>query len=272
MAAHDKAFFDAWFTTKAPQQPLGFVIRPPETDALYFSAGDQLTFELILFGSANEVRDDFFASIWQWGALGLGPKRAPFKVVSIDAVLPGITQPIFLAGMPPLEEPPIASVGEWLDHDLHQLNWTPNSERVCLNVRALTRIVLKQENGKLLEAPSLDTFVSAIERRLQLLIRWYFDDDKQLFELIRQARPNLPESHLISSVQFSEWMRPQKSTGQDLPFGGLLGQWSYVGHVQAAIPWLILGKLLHVGSKSSFGLGQYDFSFAALAESYQMTG
>ncbi len=42
-----------------------------------------------------------------------------------------------------------------------------------------------------------------------------------------------------------------------MKFGGLLGSISYEGDLAPFMPYLALGEWLHVGGKTSFGLGRY---------------
>ncbi|MGH8590087.1 MAG: CRISPR system precrRNA processing endoribonuclease RAMP protein Cas6, partial [Gammaproteobacteria bacterium] len=39
--------------------------------------------------------------------------------------------------------------------------------------------------------------------------------------------------------------------------GGLLGQITYRGDLSPFLPWLALGEWMHIGGKTSFGLGRY---------------
>lgn len=42
-----------------------------------------------------------------------------------------------------------------------------------------------------------------------------------------------------------------------MKFGGLLGSITYFGNVGIFLPYLALGQWVHVGGKSTFGLGAY---------------
>jgi CRISPR/Cas system endoribonuclease Cas6 (RAMP superfamily) len=43
-----------------------------------------------------------------------------------------------------------------------------------------------------------------------------------------------------------------------MKFGGLTGDISYTGELQAFMELLQLGEWLHIGGKTSFGLGKYE--------------
>jgi len=43
-----------------------------------------------------------------------------------------------------------------------------------------------------------------------------------------------------------------------MKFGGLLGTITYAGDLEPFIPYLALGEWIHIGGKTSFGLGKYN--------------
>ncbi|NOZ51787.1 MAG: CRISPR system precrRNA processing endoribonuclease RAMP protein Cas6 [Gammaproteobacteria bacterium] len=63
-----------------------------------------------------------------------------------------------------------------------------------------------------------------------------------------------------SNTRWDDWSRPQHSDLQkeQMKFGGLLGTITYAGDLEPFIPYLALGEWIHIGGKTSFGLGKYN--------------
>ncbi|MEN9464696.1 MAG: hypothetical protein RL217_877, partial [Pseudomonadota bacterium] len=66
---------------------------------------------------------------------------------------------------------------------------------------------------------------------------------------------------LSNSSYFEDWQRYSNSHQQFLPFGGLLGEFSYQGDIYNALDWLKVGQVLQIGGKTSFGLGCYKLIY-----------
>ncbi|MCI0724015.1 MAG: CRISPR system precrRNA processing endoribonuclease RAMP protein Cas6, partial [Acidobacteria bacterium] len=58
-------------------------------------------------------------------------------------------------------------------------------------------------------------------------------------------------------LAWDDWARYSGRQKEWMQFGGLLGSVTYEGALKPFLPWLALGEWLHVGGKTSFGLGRY---------------
>ena len=73
--------------------------------------------------------------------------------------------------------------------------------------------------------------------------------------LIDRARAIEITSH---DLYWDDWSRYSGRQHTWMKFGGLLGEITYRGDLTPFLPWLALGEWMHVGGKTSFGLGRYE--------------
>jgi len=43
-----------------------------------------------------------------------------------------------------------------------------------------------------------------------------------------------------------------------MKLGGIIGNITYAGNLEQFLPFIVLGKYVHVGKGATFGLGQYE--------------
>jgi hypothetical protein len=86
-------------------------------------------------------------------------------------------------------------------------------------------------------------------------------DNKELFKNLYQEIPVMGDYETSAHIYFEDWQRYSHKEKSILPFGGLKGQVSYFGEVGLAKPWLMVGQRLHIGGKTTFGLGNYSLIY-----------
>ncbi|MFA0350565.1 CRISPR system precrRNA processing endoribonuclease RAMP protein Cas6, partial [Vibrio sp. 10N.222.55.C6] len=124
----------------------------------------------------------------------------------------------------------------------------------------LTPLRLKQNSNIVKkQAPELKFWVNQSLRRLTQLGRFWVNDNQELFDRVYQhTLDSIPNNvDWQSHCYFEDWMRYSRRHGKALPIGGLKGQVSFYGDLEALIPILKIGELLQVGGKTTFGLGKY---------------
>ncbi|MGH8469420.1 MAG: CRISPR system precrRNA processing endoribonuclease RAMP protein Cas6 [Gammaproteobacteria bacterium] len=121
-----------------------------------------------------------------------------------------------------------------------------------------TRLRLKKENCLLRTCPEFATFLERVIARINLLSGAYHGGPmlehgaKQA--LLERAKHVSVRSH---DLVWDDWARYSGRQKEWMQFGGLLGSVTYEGELTPFMPWLALGEWLHVGGKTSFGLGRY---------------
>ncbi|MCI0418045.1 MAG: CRISPR system precrRNA processing endoribonuclease RAMP protein Cas6, partial [Acidobacteria bacterium] len=78
--------------------------------------------------------------------------------------------------------------------------------------------------------------------------------------LLEEAKQITVRSH---DLVWDDWARYSGRQKEWMQFGGLMGSVTYEGVLGAFMPLLALGEWLHVGGKTSFGLGRYRISGVA---------
>lgn len=101
----------------------------------------------------------------------------------------------------------------------------------------------------------------------EILLRRILGRMRQLHPVnaVEEAHTLLTESRKISlhgSVNWEDLRRWSTRQEQAMVFGGLVGFLEYHGTMQPFLPWLALGEWLHIGGKSTFGLGRYQLQIA----------
>jgi len=66
-------------------------------------------------------------------------------------------------------------------------------------------------------------------------------------------------------MQWDDWDRFSGRQKKWMKFGGLTGDVSYSGDLQPFMEILKLGEWIHIGGKTSFGLGKYNLEIATNA-------
>ena len=74
------------------------------------------------------------------------------------------------------------------------------------------------------------------------------------FQALAALAENISASH---QLQWSEWERYSHRQQQKMTFGGVLGHIKLTGELAPFLSLLQQGQWLHVGNKTTFGMGAY---------------
>lgn len=115
-----------------------------------------------------------------------------------------------------------------------------------------------QHHGRILRTHALTPrkFVADLLRRASLLAEFHAGAPGLVPDvpaLVRQADTLQHEK----ALRWFDWSRFSARQQQEMHLGGLLGEWTLRGELQALLPWLRLGQWLHVGKSAAMGLGGY---------------
>ncbi len=243
--ADEQAFFIC-YGEHDNQQPKPYIITPNADHKTDWHQHEVFDFEITLFGSAIELVDSLFIALKIGERMGFGKNRTPFSVLSVSSVLPtnqqtGIhTYTLFDAISMQLDSSRELSI----NHEIALQLITP------LRMKHQGRIVKSN-------VPPLEFFLRQIQRRLILLSRFWVVDDSLLLEQVNQQLPLLGGFKSTAHCYFEDWQRYSLKEQKNLPFGGLKGQFSFCGEITESLPLLLIGEQLHIGGKTTFGLGKY---------------
>ena len=234
--------------------PKPFVLRSPSDKLHTYSAGSSLQCELLLIGYAVNHLSVCICAMDHLGRQGLGKARGKLSLSQVDAVSPDQSlSPIYRAAEQRWQPPPPVITGA----DIIAAHNTHPPQTITLAFQSYVR--LKHNNQLVHRPPPFQLLFSRILGRLSMLAWLFHDvvllDDAAKHDFLEQAG-NIDIS--ASTLHWQDWIRYSGRQQKLMKFGGLLGEISYRGDLAPFMPYLALGEWLHVGGKTSFGLGQYQ--------------
>lgn len=235
----DSRLYHALYHQHDAQQPKAYSFVCGDTTE-HPKAGYILSFELRLFGDAIQCSHALIESL-QYAAqtFGVGPKRIKAQLISLSSVY-GAQESVGIT--------PFSLVEHWSKPYF--------SPKEC-GLELISPLRIKHRGAELRNAPPLSVLVNSIARRFNALCQFWYMDSNELTASILQNVPPLDHVECIDHTYWQEWQRYSKNSSSLCQFGGLQGMISYQGNIEQALPWLELGQYLQVGSKTTFGLGNY---------------
>lgn len=224
------------------ETPRPMWLQPPLDPRAVLAPGDGFAFDLLLANPRPTWLAALQRAIPEIGRQGLGKTRGRFDVVDIVPVAwrPGSASgPIALADM--LVQVPAASGGA-----------------TQFGLQCVTPLRLKAEGGLLRQAPSAALLVRRLLARAAMLAQCPIGALPLADAALAQAQSvQLTEQDL----HWDDLTRYSARQDAVLPLGGLTGWIGYRAapgaNVAAALAWLAAGEWLHIGGKTTFGLGMY---------------
>ena len=142
--------------------------------------------------------------------------------------------------------------------DLRDYVTAPSGAR-CMGVNLRTPMRLKEGNKLLESPPEFSQLIHRLLGRLQQLAHVA----GMPCPLPKQEHPPivLEASRVVrigANLSEDGLSRRSGRTGQRMTFEGLHGSLRYHGDFSQTLPWLMAGRWLHLGGKSTFGFGAYD--------------
>ncbi len=233
--------------------PRPFVLLPPIDTTREYPEGSETSLELTFFGHAIGQFSICLAALATLGSLGIGRNRGRFEVAEVAAILPdGDPRTVHRGDTQRFEDNPEGVCGATIA-DSRRVQ--PGSD---LSVRLTTRLRLKDHDHLVRRAPPFPVLMQRLLERAECLGLLYHRDATLDSEtkrgLIDQARAIEITSH---DLHWDDWSRYSGRQDTWMKFGGLLGHITYGGDLTPFLPWLALGEWMHIGGKTSFGLGRY---------------
>lgn len=239
------------FTFQIPVPPLNPKLSVEDSLKLRIQKGKSLPFGLTVFGDeANAKLPYIIFAVSQMARKGLGMPRKEFYLQKVSAS--GVT--IFDA-----EQNRIAECDQETTKlsDLCEKRLAGLYVQDRLTLRFLTPVWLREEN-RFVEKPDFFHLVKFLLKRLKNILDYFasgpFDLDET--EFLDKARniEVISESLWRHDFEFYSNRRHKKESQS-----GILGEMTVTGEdLNMFLPLLVAGEMLHVGSKTSFGLGRYE--------------
>jgi hypothetical protein len=235
-----------------------YVMTPPFDEATRYIEGSMLTCEMTLLGEATELVLPLALAFMQIGTEGIGKAKARFDLVSISSITPHV-ESIFYSEHTGFDTVPVA----WAASEVFAFPGSsplPASNDLSLVFRSPVR--LKAENRLVRQAPDFSLLWHRLFGRVVLLAKSCGapalppDLRREFDELASSVSTR---SHCLS---WAEWPRYSSRQGAEMLFGGLLGEMHFHGPLTTFVPWMKLAEYLHLGGKTTFGLGALHLKMA----------
>ncbi len=256
-----RPLYDLLYEPAATMSPAGermalpkpFVLVPPLETQCEYPPGSRLSCDLLLIGPACYSLTACLCAFEHLGQEGLGASRGRFELERVERLVPSGPPCLLLEKGPSAvmhPGPPTTSqevIRGWENRDVDQVTLTFE-----------TRLRLKNDNRLLRTCPEFATFLERVIARINLLSGAYHGgpmiEHEVKHRLLARAKTVTVRS---PDLVWDDWARYSGRQKEWMQFGGLLGSVTYEGDLKPFMPWLALGEWLHVGGKTSFGLGQY---------------
>lgn len=245
----------------APNLPHPFVLLPPlgeyppsGQEQRIIETGESFSFQLALFGSAIHLVESFVVAFERLGEIGIGKKQGKFRLAKVSNSDGSLVYAMG-EGLPSGEEP--LSSGEVVVRNYEEFVAAAQSwEGDLLTLRFLTPTHLLH-HGRLAE-PTFEIFLRRLLGRASELAKihggqpWDLDYRGIIDSAVAAVR-------LVNKqLQWQDWERYSNRKEQRMKFRGFVGTVTYQGELKPLLPLIMLGQYLHIGNKTSFGMGKYE--------------
>ncbi len=236
----------------APPKP--FVLTPPLATKTHYLPGELLEVELVLIGNVAQHLSICFAALEALGQkLGLGTNKGRYQIEQVDyADATGAYQTLYQNGVWQCVNPVVNGL---------QIADRATTPTTGVTLQLQTRLRLKHHERLIKQPPAFSLLLDRLLGRLCTLANFY----QQQPLLLRETRSALLAAAqsvtlVKDNVVWDEWSRFSGRQKEWMKFGGLMGEIAYEGDLSLFMPYLKLGEWVHVGGKTSFGLGKYELS------------
>jgi len=238
----------------------------PRSAAESFAPGDNLSFDLLLFGQAADLAPYAILAVERMAGAGLGARRARFALERVDAVdaidradagaADGALRPIFAADR---GSAAIAAPGSLAG----ALSFVPpaaadpkdaGASRAVLRFLTPTRL---KSGGRLLPGGfGFRELAFAMLRRALEIAHFHVPGAGVDWEI----RPFLSRAGAVrvaaSDLRWQDWRRYSNRQERSMEMGGFVGTVEIEGDLAPVLPLVRAAEVLHVGKGATFGLGR----------------
>lgn len=221
-------------------ESIGYVLEC-ENYQTYFSKGETLSFNLILFGRTIVYFNQYLQAFYALGIHGIRSFRAKFMIISIKNTC---LKDILDGNNIIMKNYQVQTVSSYVAYRMKKIT---GSERTLV---FQTPATLKY-NGEFLQKFRMDVILGAVRRRIYMLGCFEGIDN----DFYHDYQTPVPE---VSRQQEKHVKVCRYSSRQGRMFlHGIIGFIQMEAFHQETIPLLLAGELIHIGKNTSFGFGRY---------------
>ena len=227
------------------QIPNPYLIEPPPLGAKVYQAGEPLSFSMVLIGPAIAQLPLIIFAWQQAFALGVGKYHSRARLTSVALVDAQNRQQIIY------DPQSHHAVQAHSSAALPTLAAQPS-----LTLTFSTPLHIQKQGKVLAETMTAKDFLMALIRRYYLLHEFYGRDyQAPLFSQLAEQAQTIQSQ---SEFNWCRWQRYSNRQQQKMRFDGVLGRITLSGDLRPFLPMLQAGQWLHIGNKTTFGMGRYQ--------------
>jgi len=212
-----------------------------------FDAGDQLDFQVIIFGKTIVYFAQILDAFFRLGVYGVGKNKSRYEIVSVTN---SRKEPILSGNDVIMENYRIEAVGRYVAHRLKK--FSADEDSVILKFQS--PLALKHQ-GEFVREFEYEAIIAAVKRRLYMLACFEgIETDVRGWILSEGVNSDSLEQHLVRIPRYSN----RKNEKMNLE--GIEGRCIISGIDAQILRVLLAGELLHIGKNTSFGFGRYHVS------------
>ena len=219
---------------------------PLEPDPVY-APGQELSFNLVLVGRANDYLPYFVYAFEELGKMGIGKGRGRYRLTAISD-LDGSVYDCRTRTLRPGETvalPVLADNGE---------TGKDGEREVSITFLTPARIVYGR---RLVSDLEFKVLVTSLLRRLLLLGHFHCNQNGGGWDHKAMIGRAEKVEKVQDSLSWRDWERYSGRQKTRMKMGGLVGTVTYRGEIEPFLSLLRAGEVLHVGKGTAFGLGKY---------------
>lgn len=221
--------------------PHPFILTPPINSKKIFKNGEEINFEIVLFGKAVPFFPYVVYAFEEMGKRGLGKKRGKFKLLYVKQRV----KKIYHEG--------VISTDYEIKKGEDFFKKEEKASKISLIFLTPVKIIYQ---GKIAKKLEFHIIFRNLLRRLALLTYFHIGKKPEIdFRKIIEISKNIKciEQNLKEIKIFRYSARQKKK----IPIEGIKGNVNYEGNLTPFLPYLRIGEYLHIGKNTSFGLGKY---------------
>ena len=231
-----------------------------------FYQGDQLSFQLILFGKNIVYFNQYLQAISMLGVSGLGKHQAHFIIVSVKNQY---WQDILVNNSIKMGNYQISTLGEYIDYRMRLLkkvqlqeSQLPKEQQksfshvsdACYSgmLTFHTPFTVKYQ-GEFIRDLQMDPIIASIRRRLYMLDCFEGIEAEIFWDETPETAVTTRQQSRLEGVN-----RYSNRRDSAMTLRGIRGKVWFDGANEDTMKLLFAGELLHIGKNSSFGFGEYQ--------------
>lgn len=227
----------------------GFVIECEDTRE-WVHTGDELSFNLLLFGRTIVYFQQYLQAFYYFGMQGIGREHVRFQISKVTNT---VGETLVEGSSIYKERYTVMLVSDYVRHRLASAEVRKIVDRDCCRLVFQSPLALKYQ-GEMQEHFLPEAIIAAIERRI-FILNCYEGNEEYSKDIAALAEEHIPA--VLNERVWPERVKRYSGTqNSKVAFNGIRG-WCDLKGLEDTIELLLAGELLHIGKNTSFGFGKY---------------